>query len=340
MINIRKLSIIFLALSFMVFSIVGAFAAADGFGATGLTGGTTGKLDAIDVTLDGVDGNDVCVVKSAGVVYEYYFNASSGAAESSPDIIKPDLSNGVSYSGNGRWILQGVYAATFQSASGTSINEFSTDGTLAGNSDNAVPTEKAAKTYVDATVQSSDDVVPAGAVMGFAMNTCPSGWVAADGAAVSRTVTYDTLFAAISDDYGNGNGSTTFNLPNYEGNFLRGWDNSAGVDPDAASRTDRGDGTTGDNVGTNQANYGANVSHTHTGPSHTHTGTFTGYGTGSSAGGIQSGYLQTDNSGNTWHTTSAPATGAGGTGASGENTGAGTGESRPVNISVLYCIKY
>jgi len=56
-------------------------------------------------------------------------------------------------------------------------------------------------------------------------------------------------------------------------------------------------------------------SHTHTGPSHTHTGTFTGYGTGSSAGGVQSGYLQTDNSGNTWHTTSAPATGAAGTGA-------------------------
>jgi len=34
-------------------------------------------------------------------------------------------------------------------ASGTSVNEFSTDGTLAGDSDDAVPTEKAVKTYVD-----------------------------------------------------------------------------------------------------------------------------------------------------------------------------------------------
>jgi len=33
---------------------------------------------------------------------------------------------------------------------GASINEFSTDGTLAGNSDDVAPTEKAVKTYVDA----------------------------------------------------------------------------------------------------------------------------------------------------------------------------------------------
>jgi len=34
-------------------------------------------------------------------------------------------------------------------ASGASVNEFSTDGTMAGNSDDAVPTEKAVKTYTD-----------------------------------------------------------------------------------------------------------------------------------------------------------------------------------------------
>ena len=35
---------------------------------------------------------------------------------------------------------------------GTNVNEFSTDNTLAGDSDNAVPTEKAVKTYVDTEV--------------------------------------------------------------------------------------------------------------------------------------------------------------------------------------------
>jgi hypothetical protein len=39
---------------------------------------------------------------------------------------------------------------TLQCSSGTSINEFSTDTSLSGNSDNAVPTEKAVKAYVDA----------------------------------------------------------------------------------------------------------------------------------------------------------------------------------------------
>jgi hypothetical protein len=37
-------------------------------------------------------------------------------------------------------------------SAGTTINELSTDGTLAGNSDNACPTEKAVKTYVDGKV--------------------------------------------------------------------------------------------------------------------------------------------------------------------------------------------
>jgi hypothetical protein len=35
---------------------------------------------------------------------------------------------------------------------GVAINEFSADGTLSGNSDSAVPTEKAVKTYVDGQV--------------------------------------------------------------------------------------------------------------------------------------------------------------------------------------------
>ncbi len=38
---------------------------------------------------------------------------------------------------------------------GTSINEFSTDGTFIGNSDTAVPTEKAVKTYVDIAVNNA-----------------------------------------------------------------------------------------------------------------------------------------------------------------------------------------
>lgn len=71
--------------------------------------------------------------------------------------------------------------------------------------------------------------VPTGAVEYFAMAAAPSGWLAADGSAVSRT-TYVNLFVAISTTFGAGDGSTTFNLPDLRGEFVRGYDNSRGVD--------------------------------------------------------------------------------------------------------------
>lgn len=71
--------------------------------------------------------------------------------------------------------------------------------------------------------------VPSGAVMTFAMNTAPTGWLKANGAAVSRT-TYAALFSAIGTTFGVGNGSTTFNLPDLRGEFMRGWDDGRGVD--------------------------------------------------------------------------------------------------------------
>ncbi|MGS2725955.1 phage tail protein [Psychroserpens sp. BH13MA-6] len=97
----------------------------------------------------------------------------------------------------------------------------------------------------------SRDGVPIGAVFAFPSATLPMGYLSCDGSAVSRT-TYAELFAVIGTTYGNGDGSTTFNLPDYRGEFLRGLDNGAGTDPDAATRTDRGDGAIGDVVGTKQ----------------------------------------------------------------------------------------
>lgn len=71
--------------------------------------------------------------------------------------------------------------------------------------------------------------LPAGAIANFAMSTAPSGWLKANGAAVSRT-TYADLFAAIGTTYGSGDGSTTFNVPDLRGEFQRGWDDGRGVD--------------------------------------------------------------------------------------------------------------
>lgn len=71
--------------------------------------------------------------------------------------------------------------------------------------------------------------VAPGVVMFFASGNLPSGWLKANGAAISRT-TYADLFAVIGTVYGVGNGSTTFNLPDLRGEFIRGWDDGRGID--------------------------------------------------------------------------------------------------------------
>lgn len=69
----------------------------------------------------------------------------------------------------------------------------------------------------------------AGSVNYFAMATPPDGWLKAEGQAVSRA-TYADLFAAIGVSFGVGDGSTTFNLPDMRGEFIRGVDGGRGVD--------------------------------------------------------------------------------------------------------------
>ncbi|WP_440216327.1 tail fiber protein [Chromobacterium piscinae] len=62
-----------------------------------------------------------------------------------------------------------------------------------------------------------------GQIAFFAMTTPPDGWLPANGAAISRS-TFASLFAAIGTTYGAGDGTTTFNLPDLRGEFVRGWD--------------------------------------------------------------------------------------------------------------------
>lgn len=53
---------------------------------------------------------------------------------------------------------------------------------------------------------------PIGSIMSYGGTTAPSGWLLCQGQAVSRT-TYADLFTAIGTAFGEGDGSTTFNLP-------------------------------------------------------------------------------------------------------------------------------
>jgi microcystin-dependent protein len=166
--------------------------------------------------------------------------------------------------------------------------------TTAKIADGAVTQEK---------LNSSVTLVPTGAVMPFAMNSAPSGWLQANGAAVSRS-TYAALFSAIGTTYGAGNGSSTFNLPDLRGYFVRGAGTNA-------------DGTASAAFGAKQAD--ALKSHTHT-----TSGAivdFPGFG-----GNIASASFSLT-------PRSQPLT------SGGPSTGAAS-ETRPANIALLYCIKF
>ncbi len=230
----------------------------------------------------------------------------------------------------------------------------------------------ATKGYVD------EYGVPAGAVMSFAMNDCPKGWLKADGQTVSRT-TYPRLFSNIGTFYGSGDGSTTFGLPDLRGYFIRAYDDGANrdigrvfaslqtdsfashrhtVNPDNTQSTSTGD-----------HNHGAS---TQSGGTHTHTGSTNDAGnhrhsfdgnvieqhvvgeTSYSVPVIFAASKNTNYAGTHSHSLTINAAGSSHTHAissSGPhahfvdipefNSGfTGGGETRPVNIALLYCIKY
>ena len=95
-------------------------------------------------------------------------------------------------------------------------------------------------------VLTSTATVLTGAVNFFAMSTTPSGWLKANGAAVSRT-TYADLFTAIGTTFGVGDGTTTFNVPDMRGYFPRGWVDNGSIDSGRAFGSTQTDALQGHN---------------------------------------------------------------------------------------------
>lgn len=190
------------------------------------------------------------------------------------------------------------------------LSYLDTDDTLTANSDAKVASQKAIKTYVDTEV-SGIESVPVGTIIAFPTETPPTGFLELDGSSLLRSA-YASLFSVLSDDYGAVDG-THFNIPDYRGQFLRGWAHGQTTDPDKATRTDRGDTTTGDHVGTKQAD--ELESHTHALTNAIYVGQ-----SGATQNIVtitldQQGVIQAI-----------------------ENTGGN--ETRPTNINVMWCIKY
>ncbi len=220
--------------------------------------------------------------------------------------------------------------ALYAKADGIYIEEDDgTEALLFSFTTNKVPQ---ASVDLDAT-----DLLTPGMICAFGRATAPSGWLICDGSAVSRT-TYADLFAVIGTNYGYGDNSTTFNLPDLRGKFPRGVDGAAGNDPNAATRTAQATGgNTGDNVGSIQAAQTLNLSHNHIW--YTGGGSSNGllYNSSGNATGITvstNGYdgVAAHTVGNLTHLNQSFYTGN-------ANPASGVGEIRPINVYVNYCIK-
>ena len=103
---------------------------------------------------------------------------------------------------------------------------------------------------------------PAGIIIPFAgpAENIPTGWLLCDGSAISRSE-YVNLYNAIGVCWGTGDGTTTFNLPDLRGMFLRGVSGESGNDPDANNRIllKENGGNTGNNVGSYQGDAIRNI---------------------------------------------------------------------------------
>ena len=233
--------------------------------------------------------------------------------------------------------LKDALAIRFQDSSGSPFVSLKSPSALSGNVDLTLPSSIVSGGFMqtDGSGNLSFQVVagvPSGAVFCIAVASVPSGYLECNGAAVSRT-TYAALFAVIGTQYGSGNGSSTFNIPDLRGEFIRGFDNGRGVD-------------SGRSVASSQSHQhpqhdhavSASSSSSVTDPGHTHTANY-GQGNLVSSGGAfglrDSGTANRINSNNTGisvsTSTSISQSQRGGT--------SNSSETRPRNIAMMYVIK-
>lgn len=138
------------------------------------------------------------------------------------------------------------------------------DGTVAMTaplllpSDPTVALQAATKAYVDAST-------PVAAVFMYPGTTAPSGYLFCRGQEVSRA-TYAALFAVCGTSYGAGNGSTTFNLPNFQATVPIGFNSGTNSPSGTAGFFTTG---VGERFGTKDASV---ISHQHDLQNHTHGG--------------------------------------------------------------------
>ena len=137
--------------------------------------------------------------------------------------------NGIASTANTALTNSTNAVSTANTANTTANTANTTANTANTTANSALSTANSAVSTANTALSTAQALNPTGMVIWVAMSNAPTGFIKANGAAVSRT-TYAALFAAIGTTFGSGDGSTTFNVPDLRGEFVRGWDDGRGVD--------------------------------------------------------------------------------------------------------------
>ena len=178
--------------------------------------------------------------------------------------------------------------------------------------------------------------VPTGSVHMMATTTAPSGYLKCNGAAVSRT-TYADLFAIIGTTHGAGDGSSTFNVPDLRGEFVRGWDDSRGVDSGRGFGSSQGDQNKQHNHSASSSSSISPSSHNHVFPGDDQFANANGVGGWSNRTSGSFNYDAKSQSGNGKVYLTSDATLSVSTSVTVNNDGGS--EARPRNVAMMYVIK-
>jgi microcystin-dependent protein len=195
---------------------------------------------------------------------------------------------------------------------------------------------------VSGTINSSSDITidyipispPIGSIIAYTAAAIPSGWLLCNGTAISRAV-YASLFKIIGTTFGTGNNTTTFNLPNYQGAFLRGTGTNGNYSGPAAN--------TSQNHATQTHSHTSTSTVTDPGHNHTQYSVNDDYNnTGGGYPGTTPSFPPYDSAGSkTWTNINSNSTGITvATTVANSTTSVDANETRPYNFGVYWIIKY
>lgn len=181
---------------------------------------------------------------TASFLNDNFFNLFSFVENAGYSLIDDDLSQLTK-------ALKGRYVSTY-TYNTSSITTQSVNDVVLGsdnkyyevqnnNVTNDDPVGSVTGNWVLTSFDANETGTSVGGIIAIAQDTTTlNGYLYCNGQAINR-VTYSGLFSKISTLYGSGDGSTTFNIPDFRGVFLRGFDDGRGLDPNRVFGSYQGD---------------------------------------------------------------------------------------------------